>query len=76
MMCECFESGVKKGSLKNRLKIGWKWVKEVVKEWNELIRDREIIDDFVQKVKRYADMPVGTKKQEVFQRIMGILSQQ
>ena len=36
---------------------------------------REIIDEFIEKVKVYADIPKNMKKQEVFNRIMSILSE-
>lgn len=49
MMAECFSSEVKRkrGNIKERLKVAWKWIKGVVKEWNELLKDREVIDDFI-----------------------------
>lgn len=37
MMANCFYSEGKNNNLKNRLKTAWKWIKEVVKEWNDLI---------------------------------------
>lgn len=36
MMSGCFYKDKENDVLKNRLKVAWKWIKEVVKEWNDL----------------------------------------
>ena len=35
MMSQCFLGEIQNRPLKNRLKLAWKWIKQVVKEWNE-----------------------------------------
>lgn len=34
MMAQCFLGEMEGGSLKEKLKVAWKWIKDVVKEWN------------------------------------------
>lgn len=40
MMVGCFYPENKNDALKNRLKIAWKWIKEVVKQWNDLNNEK------------------------------------
>ena len=76
MMAECFCPEAKEGTLTNRLKISWKWIKNVVKEWNELARDRETVDDLISKIKLYANIPPNTKRCEVLKMILHIINNQ
>jgi F0F1-type ATP synthase beta subunit len=40
IMSECFRKQNRNDGLKNRLKIAWKWIKDVVKEWSQLKHER------------------------------------
>lgn len=47
MMTSCFCSGSSKDSLKTQLKTAWKWIKDVVKEWNDLRNEQESWNSFL-----------------------------
>ena len=47
MMAGCFCTLESNDALKNKLKIAWKWVKEVVKEWNDLTNEKQLWNNFL-----------------------------
>ena len=75
-MVECFSKEaqeVERGNVKRRMKIGWKWIKEVVIEWNNLNNYHKTAQYFHNKLRRLFNIPDGTSDLEIMETISTLI---